>query len=183
VVSCNTPATCTNFMRGCSGWLTDTTHVFWYVLHTRRVGHDAAAAAAEVGPARAAAEAIARYVAQSAAAVEAPVEAETESGTESESGAEDEVAEEGNKKIVIAVCAICSTCVNVPYDPSTVLRYDAIEADGVRHPAPVPQDTAIVCMMCFNLLPSSAVVEVDSVLFVCPRCTNLASTALDVTLH
>jgi hypothetical protein len=72
----------------------------------------------------------------------------------------------------------------VPYDPSTALKYDAIEADGVRRPImPVPQDTAIVCMTCFDKLPSSAAVkkEVDNVLFVCPRCTNLASTALDVT--
>jgi hypothetical protein len=98
-------------------------------------------------------------------------------------GAEDEVeVGQGNSKIVIAVFAVCSNCVNVPYDPSTALRYDAIETDGVRHPMPVPQDTAIVCMTCFNMLPSSAAVkEVDNVLFVCPRCTNLASTALDVT--
>jgi hypothetical protein len=156
-----------------SGCLTDATHVFGYVRHTRKVGRDSAAAA--VGPARAAADAIARYVAQSSVVVAV----ETESG-----GAEDEVAEQGNKsKIVIAVCAVCSTCVNVPYDPSTALKYDTIEADGVRRPImPVPQDTAIVCMTCFDKLPSSAAVkEVENVLFVCPRCTNLASTALDVT--
>jgi hypothetical protein len=148
------------------------------VRHTRKVVRDAAAAV-EVSPARAAADAIARYVAQSSVVV--AVETTTESG-----GAEDEVeVGQGNKsKIVIAVCAVCSTCVNVPYDPSTALKYDAIEADGVRRPImPVPQDTAIVCMTCFDKLPSSAAVkkEVDNVLFVCPRCTNLASTALDVT--
>jgi len=177
---CSLPATCTNyFMMGgvsSSGCLTDATHVFGYVRHTRKVVRDAAAAV-EVSPARAAADAIARYVAQSSVVV---VAVETESG-----GAEDEVEVcKGNSKIVIAVCAVCSTCVNVPYDPSTALKYDAIEADGVRRPImPVPQDTAIVCMTCFDKLPSSAAVkkEVDNVLFVCPRCTNLASTALDVT--
>jgi len=179
---CSLPATCTNyFMMGgvSSGCLTDATHVFGYVRHTRKVVRDsAAAAAAAVGPARAAADAIARYVAQSSVVVVA-VE------TTTEAGAEDEVkVGQGNSKIVIAVCAVCSTCVNVPYDPSTALKYDAIEADGVRRPImPVPQDTAIVCMTCFDKLPSSAAVkkEVDNVLFVCPRCTNLASTALDVT--
>ena len=179
---CSLPATCTNyFMMGgvssSSGCLTDATHVFGYVRHTRKVVRDSAAAAAAVGPARAAADAIARYVAQSSVVV---VAVETESG-----GAEDEVkVGQGKSKIVIAVCAVCSTCVNVPYDPSTALKYDAIEADGVRRPImPVPQDTAIVCMTCFDKLPSSAAVkeEVDNVLFVCPRCTNLASTALDVT--
>jgi hypothetical protein len=177
---CSLPATCTNFMGGVSGCLTDATHVFGYVRHTRKVGRDsaaaaAAAAAAAVGPARAAADAIARYVAQSSVvAVVVPVEIES-------GGAEDEVGKGNKSKIVIAVCAVCSTCVNVPYDQSTALRYDAIEADGMRRPMPVPQDTAIVCMTCFDKLPSSAAVEVDNVLFVCPRCTNLASTALDVT--
>ncbi len=83
-----------------------------------------------------------------------------------ESEPEDEVEEESKKKIVIAVFAVCTKCVNVPYDPSTVLRYGAIETDGVRRPAPVPQDTAIVCITCFNSLPSSAAVEVDNMLFV-----------------
>jgi hypothetical protein len=160
-----------------SGCLTDATHVFGYVRHTRKVGRDSAAAAVEVSPARAAADAIARYVAQSSVVVVVPVGAEDEAEDEVEVG-------QGNSKIVIAVCAVCSTCVNVPYDPSTALKYDAIEADGVRRPMPVPQDTAIVCMTCFDKqVPSSAAVkkEVDNVLFVCPRCTNLASTALDVT--
>ncbi len=64
---CSLPATCTNyFMGGVSGCLTDATHVFGYVRHTRKVGRDSAAAAAaaaavEVSPARAAADAIARY--------------------------------------------------------------------------------------------------------------------------
>jgi hypothetical protein len=175
---CSLPATCTNVMGSVSGCLTDATHVFGYVRHTRKVGRDAAAAsaaaAAAVGPARAAADAIARYLAQSSVVV----------AVETEAGAEDDVeVGQGNKsKIVIAVCAVCSTCVNVPYDPSTALRYDAIETDGVRRPMPVPRDTAIVCMTCFDKLPSSAAAkEVDNVLFVCPRCTNLASTALDVT--
>jgi hypothetical protein len=93
-----------------SGCLTDATHVFGYVRHTRKVGRDSAAAAAAVRPARAAADAIARYVAQSSVVVVVPVET-TESG-----GAEDEVevGQGGNSKIVIiAVCAVCtpaSTC-------------------------------------------------------------------------